>query len=233
MASPNLAPRADRSRYPWHLTADQQRAARHHFGQPRRDQQPDPALRTHRDADNRSGPPPDTGTGNRASEDDDAGASLTRDSLQNEGFIGFARLRDLDMAKIPEMAGVYVLLRENPDRPEFLAASTGGHFKGNDPTVNVSVLEQRWVNGAHCVYIGMATKTDSTNLRRRIKTFRQYGNGQPVGHQGGRYVWQVADASDYLIGWKTMTGHPRPAEHAMIHQFTRQHGRHPFGNISP
>jgi hypothetical protein len=158
---------------------------------------------------------------------------FTRDELRREGFTGFHRFKDLDLAKVPETAGVYVLLRESDDRPTFLERSRGGHFKGKDPTVPVEVLEARWIDGVHCVYIGKASHTASTNLRRRLSDFRRYGRGQAVGHQGGRYVWQVADSDEYVVAWKaTGSVDPREVERDLIARFLREHGRQPLGNIS-
>ena len=47
-----------------------------------------------------SGVPPYAGAGDRASQDADTGGSFTRESLQKDGFVGFARLRDPAIDKI-------------------------------------------------------------------------------------------------------------------------------------
>ena len=56
----------------------------------------------------------------------------TRAGLAAEGFEGFCRFADLPDAGVPQMAGVYVVLRDGEDPPTFLASSVAGHFKGTD-----------------------------------------------------------------------------------------------------
>lgn len=161
-------------------------------------------------------------------------APFKRDDLRRRGFTGFVPFKTLQLSQVPEAAGVYVLLREKDERPSFRVRSTGGHFKEKDPTVPCEVLEGRWVEGEHCVYIGKASHTGSTNLRRRLKAYRDYGSGAPVGHQGGRYVWQLEDSADLLVAWlRVPTSHdPRTVERKLIAEFTAHRGRQPFANIA-
>jgi len=97
-----------------------------------------------------------------------------------DGFLTFKELREGGIERVPTSGGVYVVLRERDEVPAFLHESPGGRFKRKDPTVSREVLVGRWVEGAHCVYIG---KGD--NLRRRLKQFMHFGAGKPVGHWGG------------------------------------------------
>ncbi|MGH9224312.1 MAG: hypothetical protein ACRD2W_11155, partial [Acidimicrobiales bacterium] len=114
-----------------------------------------------------------------------------------------------------------------------LATSPAGHFKGRDPTVPVAELEADWVQGAHCVYIGKAAagSRGRRHLRKRIKEFRQYGDGKPVAHQGGRRIWQLDDADEYVIAWlETPDTDPEDVEDVMLREFVDVHGRRPIGN---
>lgn len=156
---------------------------------------------------------------------------FSRRDLVDRGFVGFVPFSDEKLNDVPHEAGVYVLLRENDGRPTFLNESTGGHFKRNNPTVPVSVLESQWSDGAHCVYVGKAKKSPSTGLRRRLRDFRRYGNGLPVGHQGGRYVWQLADVDEIVVAWKVIDGAPDRYESALISEFDSAYGRRPFANL--
>jgi len=140
--------------------------------------------------------------------------------------MGFVPFNHIDLGLVPSQPGVYVVLRESDTRPVFLESSPAGWFKDQDPTVPVPELEASWPQGAHCVYIGKADQ-----LRRRIKQFRQYGDGRPVGHQGGRRIWQLADADEFVIAWlPTPRTDPEQVEGALIRAFLEQYGKRPIGN---
>ena len=160
-------------------------------------------------------------------------SAFSRSELAEDGFVGFVRFSDFDLNAVPPVEGVYVVLRDTDEPAEFLKSSPGGWFKGNDPTQDVAVLRDRWVEGARVVYIGKASKTKSTNLRRRIGAYRWFGQGKPVGHWGGRYIWQCADSADYVICWKDVTGlAARDVEREMLARFKADYGKLPFANIN-
>ena len=155
-----------------------------------------------------------------------------REDLAVRGFTGFMPLIDLDPKAVPKEAGVYAVLRESDERPEFLEVDPAGRFKGKDPTVGVPVLASMWPEGAHCIYIGRASKTPTTDLRRRLTNFRDYGRGRAVGHQGGRYIWQVVGASMFIVCWMETPGeNPAVVESALIAEFRARYGARPLGNL--
>ena len=161
---------------------------------------------------------------------------FSADWLRSEGFRGFLPFNGIDIESIPRSPGVYVVLRESTSAPTYLDVNPGGWFKGKDPTVPVSELAASWPEGATCVYIGKAGPggTGGRGLRKRLSEFRRFGDGQPAGHQGGRRIWQLADADDYLIAWlETPEQHPGPVEASLIARFVRAHGRLPIGNRTP
>lgn len=157
-------------------------------------------------------------------------------SLEDYGFEGFVPIRELRFAreKIPGVRGVYVLLRVRHDEPRFVAAGTGGHFKGKDPNVAEPVLLASWVADVQVVYIGKAGDPGKrATLRSRLSQYLRFGAGGDVGHWGGRYVWQLADAEDLLVGWKPLPdGEPSQVESELINQFRLVHGRRPFANLT-
>jgi len=157
--------------------------------------------------------------------------ALTIDALRREGFdafVTFAALRSNPSA-IAAAAGVYVVLRRSTEAPSFLETSCGGHFKGRNPTARVDALERKWVPTAQVVYIGKGDR-----LQRRLRQYADFGASHPVGHWGGRYVWQLADSDQLLVAWKTCGAGETAAEleAALVGRFKRAFGRLPFANIA-
>ena len=62
--------------------------------------------------------------------------------------------RALAKTQVPHVGGIYVVLREAEDGPVFLEQSVGGRFKDKDPTVEIPILQARWIDTAACLYIG-------------------------------------------------------------------------------
>ena len=143
------------------------------------------------------------------------------------GFVPVAELRDGALKMIPDTSGIYAVLRVSEGVPVFLETGSGGHFKGNDPNVPVEELVANWVDGTPVVYIGKAT-----SLRKRISQYVRFGQGKPVGHWGGRYIWQLADASKLLFCWRIVNGDPDVVETGMICDFRENYGCRPFANLS-
>jgi hypothetical protein len=167
--------------------------------------------------------------------DGNQGASPTemfkRAGLETQGFIGFALFKGIAVDRLSTRQGVYVVLRESDSRPVFLARSAAGWFKGQDPTVSTNELECSWPAGAHCVYIGKAGPRGGRGLQQRIKEFRQFGDGRAVGHRGGRRIWQISDADDFVLASKpTPHEDPESVESALLRAFVAEYGMLPIGN---
>ena len=62
-----------------------------------------------------------------------------------KGFIPVSQLRDGALNMIPDVSGVYMVLRVSDEAPVFLEKGSGGHFKGKEPNVPVDVLKANWV----------------------------------------------------------------------------------------
>lgn len=151
---------------------------------------------------------------------------FTREGLEAEGFAGFAVWNDLSWDDVPQSPGVYVVMKDSPDQPEFLNQNPAGRFKGRDPTVSRTTLEAAWVVGCPVVYIGKAA-----GLRDRLRQYRDHGRGKPVGHWGGRYIWQTVASGELRVAWKTTGEHPRVVERQMLDAFVEDHGQLPFANL--
>ncbi|MCH5307617.1 MAG: hypothetical protein J1E37_06000 [Prevotella sp.] len=154
--------------------------------------------------------------------------------LRENGFQGFKTIKELwnNNSQIPKKQGVYVVIYGKGDRPAFLEKGTGGFFKGKDPNVTIEELEQKWVENTSVLYIGKAGGTGAkATLNSRLVQYLKFGQGRNIGHWGGRYIWQLADAEDLIVCWKETTEEPRDVESKMIDDFKKAHeGKRPFAN---
>ncbi|WP_304623888.1 hypothetical protein [Bacteroides acidifaciens] len=152
------------------------------------------------------------------------------ENYRKDGFNGFVPVSKLrsTASLLPDSGGVYIVVRDSDNSPEFLATGTGGFFKGKNPNVGLEELESNYVAGSKVVYIGKAT-----SLKKRVGQLLRFGAGSAVGHWGGRYLWQLADSDNLLIAWKTTsTTDPRAEEIKMLEEFVSRHGKLPFANLT-
>lgn len=151
------------------------------------------------------------------------------------GFEGFLTIGELmtDRSPVPKAPGVYQLLRTTGAPPRFIEPGTGGWFKGRDPNVPAHALTGAWVETSPVVYIGKAGGPGiKATLHSRLGQYLSFGSGRNVGHWGGRYVWQLADALELVVCWRELPeGSPREVERAMIRDFVEVHGKRPFANL--
>jgi hypothetical protein len=153
---------------------------------------------------------------------------FTRDGLAVAGFTGFQSIANLNAdgcSSVPFGPGVYVLMRENPAPVRFLGTNPGGRFKGRDPTDDIALLKGRWISDTAVIYIG---KADA--LRRRLRQYLAFGSGRPVGHWGGRFVWQLQGSSRFLVAWREAPA-PLRYEAKLLGEFTATFGSLPFANL--
>lgn len=151
-------------------------------------------------------------------------------SIQGSGFVGFktvAEMKSGGYLSLPDIPGVYLILKKDKLSPHFLQVGTGGHFKGKDPNVNEAELKANWAPGACVLYIGKAT-----SLKKRLGQYMRFGSGANVGHWGGRYIWQLADADQLLVCWKPTKEDPRIVEAGYIQEFVSYYGCRPFANLA-
>lgn len=160
----------------------------------------------------------------------------TIEVLKEAGFSGFkpaAALRRTELSEVPDAPGVYLVVRDPEKTPVFASKSSGGHFRGRDPTVDSATLEANWVEGSSTLYIGKAGGGTSTNtLRKRLKTFLRFGAGEPVAHWGGRLIWQLQEVDSLLFCWRTTgTADAREVERQLLQEFIHAYQRRPFANL--
>ena len=160
------------------------------------------------------------------------------DDLKAAGFQGFIPVSELQSGKIvsvPEEPGIYMVVIPEGFIPVFLPVGTGGHFKERDPNVQTGILESSWVMDTCVIYIGKAGgKTSSSTLRKRLKQYVRFGAGDPVGHWGGRYIWQLKDSGRLLVCWRPSAPDEdaRLMESSLISGFKDLYGgQRPFANL--
>lgn len=156
--------------------------------------------------------------------------------IKESGFIGFKTIEQLwnDYSNLPNEKGIYVILNPDCSIKQFLSKGVGGFFKTKDPNVSLSELNSNWVNDCHLLYVGQAGGNGSSaTLKKRVKQYLDFGKGKPVGHYGGRLIWQLSHHKSLIVAWKvTRTTDPRDEERTLIKDFYGYYGRLPFANLT-
>lgn len=157
------------------------------------------------------------------------------DSIKSNGFLGFYFIDEINwnISIIPKKQGVYLILNKAENCPGFLGVGSGGHFKGKNPNVPIEKLEDNWIEHSKVIYIGKAGGGNSkATLQSRLLQYMKFGQGSPVGHWGGRYIWQLRDSGKLVICWKPLPhDEPRQVESTLIEQFVSLYGERPFANL--
>lgn len=150
------------------------------------------------------------------------------------GFVAISALQASNCHEVPEEPGVYLVLRLHTSWPVFRRKSTGGRFKGKDPTVAVNQLKDSWVEESVVLYIGKAGGPGKkATLRSRLRQYMRFGQGNPAPHRGGRYIWQLGDSGSLVICWRpTFNAHPRTEEKRLIQEFKDTYEKRPFANLT-
>jgi len=156
--------------------------------------------------------------------------------IKDSGFHGFKTIEQLwnDSSAIPNQRGIYLVLTPDSSSVSFFSKGVGGYFKQKDPNVSMDTLQSKWISGCHLIYIGQAGGNGSSaTLRNRIRQYLEFGKGKPVGHYGGRYIWQLSNYKNLIIAWKDLPAlDPRDEEKNLMHEFVGYYGRLPFANLT-
>ena len=163
----------------------------------------------------------------------DLRSAKVRHVPEYSGFEGFVPLRSVlsNLSQIPGKAGVYIVVRLDRSRPKFRSQSAAGRFKGLEPSYPVARLKDKWVADAKIMYIGKAGPAPKRSLRKRISELVRFGSGEPVGHRGGRALWQLEGIWDAQVAWKAVRSDPSGEESKLIAQFEQRFGRLPYANF--
>ena len=144
------------------------------------------------------------------------------ESVGFEGFVTFAELRLPRVLKLPKDRGVYVVLHEGSERPDF---SIDSPAKG--APYPLEVLASAWLKETPVLYIG-AANAQGRGIHHRLKQYARRGNS----HTGGRAIWQIPDADEeLLVAWTKSGDEPGvDVEKRLRAEFKRIYGQWPFAN---
>lgn len=151
------------------------------------------------------------------------------------GFVGFKTKEELflDSNCIPNEMGVYLILYLEEESPVFTEIGTGGHFKGKNPNILIDELKRNWVSNCKVIYIGKAGGfKNSATLKKRLNQYFRFGQGKPVGHWGGRLIWQLQKNRKLVVCWKSLKDkEPSDLESNLLKEFFTQYKALPFANL--
>lgn len=144
---------------------------------------------------------------------------------ETKGPLTLAELLGSRWRELPKAPGVYFVMAPKRFKRQFIIPGTGGWFKGKDPNVDLATLKRHWIPRCTVLYIGKAQ-----NLRKRVQSLLQFGQGKAVAHWGGRLLWQIRNSHKFLLEWYE---HPSPLEEErrLRTAFKQKHGRLPFANL--
>jgi hypothetical protein len=81
--------------------------------------------------------------------------------------------------------------------------------------------------------LGLRPRLASLLRFAEVFALLRFGQGERVGHGGGRYIWQLRESCDLLVCWKiTALDSPRTVEKGLMNEFKQTHGKLPFTNLS-
>ncbi|MCE8183250.1 hypothetical protein JFY62_08330 [Porphyromonas gingivalis] len=150
------------------------------------------------------------------------------EEIKKYGFKGFESVKDLreDSSRIPKKKGVYLVLKPQDMDVDFLETGTGGHTKGN-PNVSRDKLKAKRIEDMLVLYIGRTGRT----LYKRINELLRFGQGESIGHWGGRYLWQINHSEELVICWKEMQDEdPEEIKNRLLLDFESKYSKLPFAN---
>jgi hypothetical protein len=159
------------------------------------------------------------------------------DELESEGFEGFISIKKLWNSKcdmIPERPGVYIVYRNTNKEPEFLEKTIAGLYKGEDLAVSILQLKSNWNDHTPVIYIGKAGGPGiKQGLKSRLRKYVGTGFSQNAKRRGGKMIWQLRDAPELLLCWKTDIGNktPKDFEDDLKELFKKEYGKIPFANL--
>jgi hypothetical protein len=148
------------------------------------------------------------------------------DELKDFGFTGFYSVNELQNNRsiITTDSCVYIIINPQKGTPQFMRKGVGGSFKGKDPNVSICKLVRNYIEDACVLYIG-----ESSELRSRINSLLNFGQGKAADHWGGRMVWQFRNHADLIICWKPVVEiKPSILKKDLLDSFINQFGRLPF-----
>ena len=106
----------------------------------------------------------------------------------------------------------------------FVSESPAGWSRARTPRSTRACCGHAGCSEVPVLYIGKATAGASgrRHLRKRVTELVEFGAGRPVGHRGGRCLWQVQGSSRFVVAWRVEAA-PTRAENELLDQFLARH----------
>lgn len=135
---------------------------------------------------------------------------------------------------LPDLEGVYAIVRESMARPIFTEED---HSKPRATIRTAVEAAERWVPDVQLLYFGKGPLRNSTSHKRdglaqRIYEFQQHGYAGGANHYGGKLIWQISSADQLLVAWKTLPDRTSDSvESGLILGFNETLGMQPYANV--
>ena len=138
-------------------------------------------------------PPQEGGSSMQSSND-----KLTIDDLRSEAFVVSVKVDDLrdDVSAVPLSGGIYVVVRRVAHRRHFSSRAAAGTSK-----VGIRPRFSMYSRTSGCRTRRCSTSARATCCGVGSRSTRLSAAG-PIGHWGGRYIWQLSDSDELLVAWK-------------------------------
>ncbi len=125
--------------------------------------------------------------------------------------------------------GIYmIVLPDNFGKIGFEKQSKLKIWRGEEVSVPVETLQEKWVENAEVLYIGKCSSKTKTAKKLVLKHIA-FWNGKNVSAYGGKVIGQIQNF-DNLQVWYLECDNPSQMKDRLLNAFEEQYGNLPFAN---